>query len=911
VAVFLLAIGVYARTLAPTISFWDCGEFITCSHIVGVPHQPGTPLYVLMGRVFDVVIGSPSLTEPALRTAWAVNFMSALFSALAVAFVYLIALDLARRADPDSGWIAHAGGIVGALFLLFSQTYWGNATEAEVYGLAAFIISLLTWLALRWYDAREQQRSELLLLLMIYMLGLGVGFHLGSLLVYPGIFLLLVLARRRRLPLFDLLLMSAGLALFLYSTMSRQNDLLIVLLLGYLAVVGYRALSGNRFALWGTLLFLFGLSVHLMMLIRAGAVPEPAINQTIPDTFATLMSVVRREQYPPINPFERQADLGWQFGYYYDFFLQQFYFIQNGQTTLARVATFLGPIFLGLLGVFHGIRRARPLVWMLVVNYLINGEVLTLYLNFTNHEVRERDYFYFAAFLFFAIFIGMGVAALLRYAAGPEGKTSEQHEQQVRRRTNDGAESPSPTGVPVRPGWVPKIAAVLLMLLAALPLLQPNHVKWFEHDRRGNRIAYEYAKNILAGLDENAIVFTNGDNDTFPIWYLQEVEHFRRDVTVVNLSLVNLPWYNQQLKRREPPLAMGYSNDDLERLRPRLFEDPNTGERLLVYVRDYVVHDIVTTNARSETPRPVFFAVTIPRENMERYFAKLQMEGLAYRLTETDGPDGMPTTDPQRLLENVFGVYFLDALTDGDTEQRQARFAAMAGWADDSPQVKLSQGSSPSEPIDYLRLMAEVGLPRTDVYRNRNTVHLLGNYPAALSRAGFEFIVAAESVAYEDTATYDGLLDNALASFEMAMRFDPYNVQSIGIYPLVLVEKGRTEEALAYLDRIREHVAPDLWQRAAAETGISLVRVNRPRLAVNWLNAQIAREPDEKFYYEALFRIFQYLSRAAEAQDVMERWERQNGERDPAMAEIVAQLRAQALEREQQRIDEAVEGGDR
>ena len=143
------------------------------------------------------------------------------------------------------------------------------------------------------------------------------------------------------------------------------------------------------------------------------------------------------------------------------------------------------------------------------------------------------------------------------------------------------------------------------------------------------------------------------------------------------------------------------------------------------------------------------------------------------------------------------------------------------------------------------------------------------------------------------------------------MRFDPYNVQSIGIYPLILVEKGRADEALAYLDRIREFVAQDLWQRAAAETGISLVRVNRSRLAVNWLNAQIAREPDEKFYYEALFRIFQYLGRSTEAQDVMERWERQSGERDPAMAEIVAQLRARALEREQQRIDEAIEGGGR
>jgi tetratricopeptide (TPR) repeat protein len=356
---------------------------------------------------------------------------------------------------------------------------------------------------------------------------------------------------------------------------------------------------------------------------------------------------------------------------------------------------------------------------------------------------------------------------------------------------------------------------------------------------------------------------------------------------------------------------MAFTNDELERLRPRLFEDPNTGERVLVYVRDYVVHDIVTTNARHEDSRPVYFAVTIPRENMERYFAKLQMEGLAYRLTETDSLDGLPTTDPRRLLENVFGVYYLDALTDGDTEQRQARFAEKAGWAGDSPQAKLIGGASPQNAIDYLALMDEVGIPRTDVYRNLNTVHLLGNYPAALSRAGYEFIVEAENVAYEDTATYDGLLNDALAAFEMALRFDPYNEQSVSIYPLILVEKGRTDDALDYLDRVRGYVEPVLWQRAAAETGIALVRVQRPRQAVNWLNDQIAREPADKFFYEALFRIFQYLERATEAQDVMERWERQSGERDPAMAEIVEQMRARAMQREQQRIEDAVQGGNR
>ena len=105
--VFLVTLGVYIATLNPTTPFWDAGEFITTSHIVGVPHQPGTPMYVLVGRVFDILFGSADITQASMHTAWAVNFMSAFFSALAVVLTYLIIWELARRADPDSGWLAH------------------------------------------------------------------------------------------------------------------------------------------------------------------------------------------------------------------------------------------------------------------------------------------------------------------------------------------------------------------------------------------------------------------------------------------------------------------------------------------------------------------------------------------------------------------------------------------------------------------------------------------------------------------------------------------------------------------------------------------------------------------------------------------------------------------------------------
>ena len=197
VAVFLVALGVYSSTMGPTINFWDCGEFVTTSHIVGIPHQPGTPLYVLVGRVFDILLGQADITRPSYETARALNFMSAFFSALAVAFIYLLIWELARRSDPDAGWLAHAGGIVGAFFLAFSETFWNNAIEAEVYGLSMCLTLLAVWLALRWDAQHQDHRSDYLLLFIAYLFGLGAGVHLQCLLTVPGILILVSMLERR------------------------------------------------------------------------------------------------------------------------------------------------------------------------------------------------------------------------------------------------------------------------------------------------------------------------------------------------------------------------------------------------------------------------------------------------------------------------------------------------------------------------------------------------------------------------------------------------------------------------------------------------------------------------------------------------------------------------------------------
>ncbi len=696
-ALLALALAVYAATMAPSTGYFDCGEFIVAAHTLGIPHQPGTPLYVLLGRCFDLLLFF-------LTTARAVNFLSALCGALGVALACGIVVEIARRSGLGDGWPARAGALVGALFLLFSDAWWKNATEAEVYGLSGCLAALLTWLALRWHAGRRAPGSDALLLLLLYLLGLGVGLHLGVLLVGPAIFLLVLLTRDRRLPLADLLAAGSGVALLLLATQTRGDALPLVLLAAHAVWVLARARAGHPFALVGSGLFLLGLSAHLFLLIRAGL--DPALNQGQPDSFGALLSCLRREQYPPLDPFVRRAPLGWQISAYYHALLRQFTFLGDGGGALPRTAVVLGPLALAAAGLWHGVRRARPWIWLPVVGYLANADLLNLYLNFTDHEVRARDYFFSTGFLFAAILIGLGAAVVLRRLARP-GRAATRARRAIA-----------------------YAAAGLMLAAAALPLLVPGHPKWARHDRSGDWIARDYARNTLAGLDEGAVLVTNADNDTFPLWYLQQVEGFRRDVTVLNLQLAELPWYVGQLRRRDPGLPLSLSDQRLAELAAPDGPAGPSREEGIGPVAAQVLHDLVTTNAGRPRPRPIFFSVTIPRQNIAPYFGHLRAEGLAFRLTGQRQPDGQPGIDAERILRNLRDVY------------------------------------------DYRSLLTADGQPRRDVLPYRNETKLPANYTVAAARAGQEFLRRADLPA-TDAAERGRLIGGAVAALEIARRLEP------------------------------------------------------------------------------------------------------------------------------------------
>src|SRR5439155_1131464 len=190
------------------------------------------------------------------------------------------------------------------------------------------------------------------------------------------------------------------------------------------------------------------------------------------------------------------------------------------------------PYLLLALGAYWNWKRDKKTFWFFLTQNFVMGPALIFYLNFTDHEVRERDYFFTNSYHFLAIWMGMGAAGVVKWLAS----------------AFEPAKAPAPAGVPsgapapagATGGFMPYRAGVALGAAALIGIsLLPMKEGWYEHDRSRFYIAHDYAYNMLTPLEPGAIVMTNGDNDTFPLWYIQEVEHVRRDVRVVNLGLLN------------------------------------------------------------------------------------------------------------------------------------------------------------------------------------------------------------------------------------------------------------------------------------------------------------------------------------------------------------------------------------
>lgn len=654
-SVFSFTLIVYFITVAPTVAFWDCGEFITTSYILGVPHPPGAPLYTLLGRIFSMMtfLGE----EIALR----VNFLSVVSGTVTVLFVYLCVVRLLStwldRTDAHERIAILVGGTVAALSVAFSTSFWANASEAEVYGLSMCITVIAYWLALRWDDGHKNPVSDRQLLMIAYLFGLGAGVHLQALLTVPGILILVFSDLMKDQPTHKQIAAVIGLIIYPFAAIFLPTILTTFITIGILIALLKLRPEWKNPVFWAAAALLFGLgfSTYIALFLRSGL--DPMIDMNNPESWDNFKAFLGRQQYGLHFSWPRRADFwAYQINIHIKYFLQQFPFyndgflgwesvfrkaVPTGSETMEIQRYSLITLAFGIGGAYYHWKNDWKRFASVFSLFALMGIGLVLYLNMPDPEPREREYIFVGAYTFFGCWMGIGAAGLIASAA----------------RSSSAA-----------------LAAPVAAACCVILPLGILHSNYFSHDRRGDTIPYDYAYNILQTCDQDAILFTNGDNDTYPLWFLQHVEGVRTDVRIVNLSLIKTTWYVEQLRDLEPKIPMGLTDEEI---RAKMVAYPWTEpEDLTIAGLDIKGTEIPTAQYRSGSgtvpvieahtvmiwwiinrinwSRPIYFAVTVPNSNQAGLRPYLSMEGMAYRLVKEHSPGQF---DPARTMHNMMQVY--------------------------------------------------------------------------------------------------------------------------------------------------------------------------------------------------------------------------------------------------------------
>jgi len=655
--VFCVSLVVYSVTVAPTTSFWDCGEFIASAYRLQVPHPPGAPVYLLLARFFSLF--APDTSQVALT----VNMLSVTASAFTVMFLYKIFLLLfkllGREVTANRPLYEEISAISGTLLFAFTDSFWYSAVESEVYATSLLFSTVTLWAFLKWYVQSDSHPR--LFFLGVYLLGLSIGVHLLNLLLVP-VFVLLYVWKQR----------DHGVSKSIGAILS--GFLLLAVL--YWGLIANGLWPAQKFELWlvnalglpihsGLILFVFVLLavhvagivftfprhrvVHFAFLISAlilmgwfsytlvpvRAHAGPPINMNAPDDVFSLNEYINRTQYgsrplirgvhagavasgwetdsqyvynegegryikmgsntlfhfnseekvwfPRIysrqrqhiegyewwtgtDPSEVKPDFIHQLSFFFRYQLGHSYlryliwnfagrqndsqghgdmlsgnwasgidFIDrhllgsrkypSAEDIYSAAANhyYLIPLILALAGLFFLLRdgpgRKRVLA-LIGLMFLMTGPAIVLYLNQPPFEPRERDYVYVASFMSVAIFSGIGVYGILKAVFRLSGSVF--------------------TGI---------LAGVFLFLAGAGLLFSVN---LNDHDRSERFLARDLAVSQLSSCPPNAILFTYGDNDTYPLWYARQVEKVRPDVRLVNLGLLSMPWYVDHITRSVP-----------------------------------------------------------------------------------------------------------------------------------------------------------------------------------------------------------------------------------------------------------------------------------------------------------------------------------------------------------------------
>ena len=675
-SVFAIASIVYFLTMEPTVSWWDCGEYISTAFKLQVGHPPGAPTFQLIGRFFTL-FAFGDVTKVAMM----VNIMSCLCSSFTILFLFWTISMLAQKicmrdgenAPKTSQFAVLAASAIGALAYTFTDSFWFNAVEGEVYAMSSLLTAITFWAILKWEKVSEEPNHYRWLIFIAYVIGLSIGVHLLNLLAIPAIvyvvyfkkynfsgqgfiwagIIAVVLVGFIQVILVPAVVSLAGkFELFFVNSLGLPFNfgtvfyfvLIIALIVWGLWITTKKNKPVLNTVILSFMFILIGYSSFFMLVIRANA--NTPINENEPKDAISMLSYLKREQYgswpllygpyytakpydiaegSPIyykdyqkgryveiakNPgeysyddnvmtifprmwngskktftrtYERYIDkskmrattqktpngtservliptfgqnlrffidyqCGWMFWRY---FMWNFVGRQNdveGQGELehgnwvsgigfidnprlgdqdnlprtmqnpAHTEYYFLPLILGLVGLFYQLKQDPKNCWVVFLLFFMTGIAIIIYLNQTPYQPRERDYSYAGAFYAFAIWMGFGVLGII------SGLQKIVKNQQV-------------------VNWVAAAACLFVPILMAAQ-------GWEGHNRSGKTSALDWGKNYLMALPENSVIFTRGDNDTFPLWYVQEVEGYRTDVRVCNFMLSGGYWYVHQMGRK-------------------------------------------------------------------------------------------------------------------------------------------------------------------------------------------------------------------------------------------------------------------------------------------------------------------------------------------------------------------------
>ena len=495
----LAVFALYVATMAPSTAMWDTSEYIAAAYTFGLPHPPGNPFFVIIGRVFSIL---PIAGTVAAR----INVLAAVCSAVAAGVWFLVA-EHVLRGWLETKWLRFTGGALAATFGATAFTVWNQSVVNEkVYTVSLVGIAIVSWLLVRWSSDPSDGRADTRLVLAAYLCGLGYANHMAGML--PAVAIAVAIVVRRPL------------------TLVRWR--LIASCLGALVV---------------------GLTPFATQPIRAAHFP--AMNEGEPTGCRTAIAVsctlskatydaftynLDRRQYGKPSLADRQASLGDQIGMWWLYFRWQW--LRDADSVNPFAQSLLAAVFLvlGLLGGWVHYTRDRPSFWYFGTLMFTMTLLLIYYLNFKlgasqdptsplPHEVRDRDYFFLWSYSAWGVWAALGLMWVWEALAS--------------------------LGRDVAPGTIPAASRAWLLAspVAAIAIV-PLVGNWSSASRSRHHATADMAADLLNSVEPYGVLITRGDNDTFPLWYAQEVEGIRRDVVVICTSLLGTDWYARQVIRR-------------------------------------------------------------------------------------------------------------------------------------------------------------------------------------------------------------------------------------------------------------------------------------------------------------------------------------------------------------------------